>query len=97
MCWPDTRQPQIRAARLSCNGVAGSNLLPCPALPRCAALCCAVQGSAADISKAAMVALHRRAAEELPQGACQLLLQIHDELLLEVEEALVPQVCRNVL
>ena len=44
-----------------------------------------VQGSAADIMKLAMIALHRRLKEELPEGG--LVLQVHDELLLTVEES----------
>jgi DNA polymerase-1 len=43
-----------------------------------------MQGSAADIIKAAMVAIHRRLREE-GRGA-RLVLQVHDELLLEVPE-----------
>ena len=42
------------------------------------------QGSAADLAKAAMVAIHARLAAELPLGAARLVLQIHDEFLLEV-------------
>ncbi len=41
-----------------------------------------VQGSAADIMKLAMIAVHRRLAEELPEAG--LVLQVHDELLLSV-------------
>lgn len=43
-----------------------------------------MQGTAADIIKAAMVAIHRRLREE-GRGA-RLVLQVHDELLLEVPE-----------
>ncbi|HEX2044978.1 MAG TPA: DNA polymerase I [Gaiellaceae bacterium] len=43
-----------------------------------------MQGSAADIIKAAMVAVHRRLRDE-GRGA-RLVLQVHDELLLEVPE-----------
>jgi DNA polymerase-1 len=43
-----------------------------------------MQGSAADIIKGAMVAIHRRLREE-GRGA-RLVLQVHDELLLEVPE-----------
>ena len=43
-----------------------------------------MQGSAADIIKAAMVAIHRRLREE--GRAARLVLQVHDELLLEVPE-----------
>jgi DNA polymerase I len=43
-----------------------------------------MQGTAADIIKAAMVAIHRRLLEE-GRGA-RLVLQVHDELLLEVPE-----------
>jgi DNA polymerase-1 len=43
-----------------------------------------MQGSAADIIKAAMVAIHGRLREE-GRGA-RLVLQVHDELLLEVPE-----------
>jgi DNA polymerase I len=43
-----------------------------------------MQGSAADIIKAAMVAIHRRLVDEGRAG--RLVLQVHDELLLEVPE-----------
>ena len=43
-----------------------------------------VQGSAADLIKAAMIAVDRRLREEFPGQ--QMLLQVHDELLLEVDE-----------
>jgi DNA polymerase I len=44
-----------------------------------------MQGTAADIIKAAMVAIHRRLREE--GRAARLVLQVHDELLLEVPDA----------
>jgi DNA polymerase-1 len=43
-----------------------------------------MQGTAADVIKAAMVAIHRRLREE--GRASRLVLQVHDELLLEVPE-----------
>jgi DNA polymerase I len=43
-----------------------------------------IQGSAADIIKLAMVRIHRRLAEE--RRSSRLVLQIHDELLLEVPD-----------
>ena len=43
-----------------------------------------IQGSAADIIKLAMVRIHRRLAAE--ERASRLVLQIHDELLLEVPD-----------
>jgi len=43
-----------------------------------------VQGTAADIIKAAMVKLHARLGRELPSA--RLLLQVHDELVFEVPE-----------
>jgi DNA polymerase-1 len=43
-----------------------------------------MQGTAADVIKAAMVAIHRRLRAE-GRGA-RLVLQVHDELLLEVPE-----------
>lgn len=48
------------------------------------------QGSAADLAKAAMVAIHARLAAELPPGVARLVLQIHDEFLLEARGALDP-------
>lgn len=50
-----------------------------------------MQGSASDVCKRAMVAIHRRLAA-LGPGAAALVLQIHDELLVEVEEGRVEQV-----
>jgi DNA polymerase-1 len=44
-----------------------------------------IQGSAADVIKAAMVAVHRRLAAAGVRGG--MVLQVHDELLLEVAEA----------
>ena len=44
-----------------------------------------MQGTAADVIKAAMVAIHRRLREE--GRAARLVLQVHDELLLEAPEA----------
>jgi DNA polymerase I len=49
-----------------------------------------MQGSNADIIKVAMVAIHRRLREE--GRSAQLVLQVHDELLLEVPEKEVPAV-----
>jgi DNA polymerase-1 len=43
-----------------------------------------VQGSAADLIKKAMIAIDRRLREELPGQL--MLLQVHDELLFEVDE-----------
>jgi DNA polymerase-1 len=44
-----------------------------------------MQGTAADVIKAAMVAIHRRLRDE--GRAARLVLQVHDELLLEVPDA----------
>jgi len=44
-----------------------------------------MQGTAADVIKKAMVAIHRRLREE--GRAARLVLQVHDELLLEVPDA----------
>lgn len=44
-----------------------------------------VQGTAADIMKLAMISVHTYLQSECPWG-CTLLLQVHDELLFEVEE-----------
>lgn len=48
-----------------------------------------IQGTAADLIKLAMLTVERRLAAECPE--CQMLLQVHDELLFEVPEALAPQ------
>ena len=45
-----------------------------------------VQGSAADLAKQAMLRVHTTILSKLPQDECQLLLQIHDELIFEVRE-----------
>jgi len=45
-----------------------------------------LQGSAADIIKIAMIRLHRQLAEHLPD--CRMILQVHDELVIECPEAL---------
>ena len=45
-----------------------------------------IQGTAADIIKLAMIRVHARLAREMPQA--RLLLQVHDELIVECPEAL---------
>ena len=50
-----------------------------------------MQGTAADVIKAAMVAIHRRLRDE--GRAARLVLQVHDELLLEVPEVETSAVC----
>ena len=49
-----------------------------------------VQGTAADIIKIAMIRVHRRLQDEFPSA--RLLLQVHDELVLEVPDALLEPV-----
>ena len=51
-----------------------------------------VQGSAADVTKMAMIDLDRL----LPEGSARILLQIHDELVLEAEHAVVEDTIRLV-
>ncbi|CAL8465203.1 g4738 [Coccomyxa elongata] len=55
-----------------------------------------VQGSAADLCKAAMVSLADGVASAFPDApkACRLILQIHDELLFEIEEGALPAAAR---
>ncbi len=53
-----------------------------------------VQGSAADLIKKAMVDLHARLKTECPQA--RLLLQIHDELVLEAPTELAPALAKLV-
>lgn len=55
--------------------------------PRAPSLAHHPQGSAADLAKAAMVGIHGALARELPPGGARLVLQIHDEFLLEVAGA----------
>jgi DNA polymerase I len=49
-----------------------------------------MQGTAADVIKAAMVSIHKRLRDE--GRSARLVLQVHDELLLEVPEPEVPSV-----
>jgi DNA polymerase I len=53
-----------------------------------------IQGTAADLIKVAMVSLHRSLRES--NGRARMLLQVHDELLFEVERAGLEQVCAMV-
>ena len=50
-----------------------------------------IQGTAADIIKLAMVRVYRRLKEELPEA--RLILQVHDELIVEVPEGLADKAC----
>ena len=51
-----------------------------------------LQGTAADIMKLAMIAVWRRLKDDLPQA--RLVLQVHDELIVECPEADAPEVAR---
>ncbi|MFA5562227.1 MAG: DNA polymerase I [Eubacteriales bacterium] len=51
-----------------------------------------IQGSAADMMKVAMLAVHRRLRREVP--AARLVMQVHDELIVEAPQADVPAVRR---
>ncbi len=53
-----------------------------------------IQGSAADIIKVAMIAVHQRLHKELP--STKMILQVHDELIFEAPESDVEQVKRLV-
>ncbi|MDE7194838.1 MAG: DNA polymerase I, partial [Oscillospiraceae bacterium] len=50
-----------------------------------------IQGTAADIIKLAMVRVYRRLKKELPEA--RLILQVHDELIVEVPEELADRAC----
>ena len=50
-----------------------------------------IQGTAADIIKLAMVRVYRRLKSELPEA--RLILQVHDELIVEVPESLAEKAC----
>ena len=53
-----------------------------------------IQGTAADLIKLAMIRVERALNDHYPQA--QLLLQVHDELIVECPEDLAPQVCELV-
>jgi len=53
-----------------------------------------IQGAAADVMKLAMIAVHRRLAAEGLQA--RLVLQVHDELIVECPESIAPQVAELV-
>lgn len=54
-----------------------------------------IQGTAADIMKLAMIDVHAYL-QTTPNSGCQLILQIHDELLFEVEEDRIPEVTTQI-
>ncbi len=51
-----------------------------------------IQGTAADIIKIAMIRVHERLKSEIPEA--KLILQVHDELIVESPESQAAQVCR---
>jgi len=53
-----------------------------------------MQGTAADIIKRAMIAVHRWIGEQ--EGQCKMIMQVHDELVFEVAQAEVER-CREVI
>ena len=53
-----------------------------------------IQGTAADIMKLAMIRVDRALQENYPEA--KLLLQVHDELIVECPEAIAPQVAEIV-
>lgn len=55
-----------------------------------------IQGTAADIMKLAMIAVHRFLTEERVKG-CTMVLQVHDELLFEVEEGFLPEITPRIV
>ncbi len=56
-----------------------------------AAMNAPVQGAAADIIKIAMVKVYKRLRAELPEA--RLILQIHDELIIEAPKSCIPRAC----
>ena len=52
-----------------------------------------IQGTAADLLKKAMIAIHRRLLEEHPET--HLILTVHDELVFEVPDCGSSSKCRN--
>lgn len=55
-----------------------------------------VQGTAADIMKMAMIEVHREIEKNYKKEDVKIILQVHDELVLEVKEALVDEVSQKV-
>ena len=55
-----------------------------------------IQGSAADIMKLAMIAVHDFLKRERVQG-CTMILQVHDELLFEVEEGFLAEITPQIV
>jgi DNA polymerase-1 len=55
-----------------------------------------IQGTAADIMKLAMIEVHRYLKQTCGSG-CTLLLQVHDELLFEVEEPMIPHITPEIV
>ena len=55
-----------------------------------------IQGTAADIMKLAMISVHHFLKTERVQG-CTMILQVHDELLFEVEEGFLPEITPRIV
>ncbi len=56
-----------------------------------------IQGTAADIMRIAMIQVHEYLATESVQGKAKVLLQVHDEFVLEVATEIVDDVVQNVV
>lgn len=59
-----------------------AKIITCAPLEKGAAMNAPIQGTAADIIKAAMIHVHETLKKECPQA--KLILQVHDELIVDV-------------
>jgi len=81
----------IEGRRYYVNGITSKNAMMRAGAER-AAINMPIQGLAAELMKLAMIAVDHYIQEQYPDGEVRMLLQVHDEIILEAPEAIAKEV-----